>query len=848
MPDRRRLAVVAAPLLGLLVAVLAGWSVAAAQASDPLTLTITAERSECTAATLNPVTWTITGGTPPYTLTIDGAPVEADAESTTVTCGGLPEGASTAPGTITGVVSDANGATATASAAYTIVPPLPAPANFRVGVHPGFVLSYWDQVRGAHSQYPELDESQVTPAEWDTRGARGYLVRYRTDAASTWTYAEASDAEWTTLGGYLSPWETPPPGTFYTAAIAAARHPLELETPEALNWGAPIRYTTSGPAQNLTVRATHNGVTVTWSKQPGTQQAWAYIENPRGGGETRYVAEGDEPGTHTVTFNHLEPDSEYKIWILQFLDDHRGAVSRSFRTAAAPPGWQPLPRGPQNLRATATHDTITVTWDPPFEGASPRWFAAMLDGEIMVHTFQTNAGETTWVSSGEVDSIGRYRILPDTTYTIILTHVGIHRARQTITVTTQAAPPLRLALTAERSECTAGTLNPITWEISGGTPPYTLTIDGGSVDPGAESATVTCGALPDGAVEAPGTITAVVTGANGATATASAAYTIVPPLPAPTGLRHTPYPGSVETWWDGVPGVAKLTLEDAEGAPYTIDAYLVRYRAVGAAEWSYAPGKRTLHDVWEVFDAGIREFSVAALRHPLERLTPAALRWSAAHPYAPVVEPQNVVATATHDTVTVRWDKQPHGTDGMVALFADGGVVAKRFPTATSAGRHSITFSDVPPSASYDVLVVYDGAPEMPGTSAWTEVTTLAAPPDYEPPPSGPQNLRATATQHSITVSWEASRPAAPLSYEVQVFHAESGIRVAMRHPPDGVTSVTVIGNYWRIQPDTLYEVVVFEDGIRGTSAEISIRTPASPDQAGLPTCFEYLVGATICA
>ena len=34
---------------------------AAAQAPDPLTLTITASRSECTAATLNPVSWEIRG-------------------------------------------------------------------------------------------------------------------------------------------------------------------------------------------------------------------------------------------------------------------------------------------------------------------------------------------------------------------------------------------------------------------------------------------------------------------------------------------------------------------------------------------------------------------------------------------------------------------------------------------------------------------------------------------------------------------------------------------------------------------------------------------------------------------
>ena len=391
--------------------------------------------------------------------------------------------------------------------------------------------------------------------------------------------------------------------------------------------------------------------------------------------------------------------------------------------------------------------------------------------------------------------------------------------------------PLTVTLTSSRAICTANTLTEMTWTITGGVPPYRLTVAGEAVDPGAESATVTCGALPEGATEAPATVTAVVMDSAGTTATASAAYTIVPPLPAPTGLGHALYPGSVNTWWDDVPGVAELPREDSEGTPYTIDAYLVRYRAVGASEWIHVLRERTVDNVWEVFNSGIREFSVAALRHPLEQLTPDPLRWSAAHPYAPVSAPQNVVATATHDTVTVRWDKQPHSEAGVVILYSSTGMDLRSFPMATSAGRHSVTFGDLPPSATYRVLVEYP-PPEGGDNYTSTEVTTLAAPPDYEPPPSGPQNLRATATQNSITVSWEASRPTTPLSYGIQVFLAESGIRVAMRHPPKGVTSVTVIGNYWRIQPDTLYKVVVYEHDIRAASAELSIRTPASPGQA----------------
>ena len=46
----------------------------------------------------------------------------------------------------------------------------------------------------------------------------------------------------------------------------------------------------------------------------------------------------------------------------------------SVRTTAAPADWEPLPEGPQNLRATATHDSITVRWDPPFPEGDLAWF------------------------------------------------------------------------------------------------------------------------------------------------------------------------------------------------------------------------------------------------------------------------------------------------------------------------------------------------------------------------------------------------------------------------------------------------------------------------------------------
>ncbi len=56
--------------------------------------------------------------------------------------------------------------------------------------------------------------------------------------------------------------------------------------------------------------------------------------------------------------------------------------------------------------------------------------------------------------------------------------------------------PLTLDLTSSRDLCTANTLTELSWEIAGGMPPYTLTIEGETVDAEAESHGVNCGPIP----------------------------------------------------------------------------------------------------------------------------------------------------------------------------------------------------------------------------------------------------------------------------------------------------------------------------------------------------------------
>ena len=437
MPDRRRFAVIATPLLGLLAALLAGWSVAAAQEPDPLTLTITAERSECTAATLNPVTWEISGGTPPYTLTVAGEAVDAAADGLNVTCGSLPAGASTAPGTIPAVVTDAAGATKTARAAYTVVPPLPAPETpGRISAWPDGLAFHWYTAEPP----PGADALVV------------FLMRWREVGSSAWTYD--TQLIWrhphrgitygvrAYIGGLRDP-------AAYEVAVAPMRHPVEAETPQALRW-TPIRQATTvtNPA-NVTVTATHDTVTVRWDRQPSVGSWYLHVSNSdadvytgRQLSDTDAATWGDPASaTHEVTFRHLLPDTEYQLGIRSERRNEAAPIrdaAVTVRTKPAPAGSMPLPRGPQNVRATSTATSITVTWDPPFAAASQSYRVLLLDHTAtrVLHRKWVYAPPWTFTFGAPIGS--QLPLPPGTPYRISVLHDGVVDAEEEMSIATQA--------------------------------------------------------------------------------------------------------------------------------------------------------------------------------------------------------------------------------------------------------------------------------------------------------------------------------------------------------------------------------------------------------------------------
>ena len=216
-------------------------------------------------------------------------------------------------------------------------------------------------------------------------------------------------------------------------------------------------------------------------------------------------------------------------------------------------------------------------------------------------------------------------------------------------------------------------------------------------------------------------------------------------------------------------------------ADHSTTSLLIRSRETGADAWDYAlhPSGSVRRPEYELpVTSGDRAAATAAMRDVIESETPDSLNWSGPVRLASAVAPQNVRATATHDTISVSWDKQPYmsGQRWVVSLTSDSlnGVWSKSLhQVVAETGRHEIDFPGVAPDTTYTIslrIAVPDGK-----QISRTTVSTSPPPPSWMPPPREPQNLRATTAHDSITVSWDLPYPGARDYWIVRLFEESSG-------------------------------------------------------------------------
>ena len=397
--------------------------------AERLTLELTSSRELCTAGTLTEISWAIAGGTPLYSLEIEGSPVAADADSIRINCGALTqaeaadEEAELAAKRISAVVTDARSVRREAALDVSRARALPAPDA---------TMSAWPSTADAMS-FSWPDARGTEPCD----GLAPFAVRWRRTGASDWNYTLArsefrgSCDVWKAIGDLQE-------SVAYEAALAALRDPIESETPNALSWTEAAEATTITTPSGVTASATHDTVSVRWNRQPSARRYRIFLYRADGGAvgdlsDYDSTAWGDAAtGTHEFIFNHLPADTEYKVMVMipTPVEHPRQLYAQAeVRTAAAPPGAQALPRGPQNLRATATADSIAVRWDAPFVGAASGYKV------IVYHPRYPQKPLIDWVYQTEFSQSG---LESGVTYQVHVEHTGVVRASAQIAVTTAA--------------------------------------------------------------------------------------------------------------------------------------------------------------------------------------------------------------------------------------------------------------------------------------------------------------------------------------------------------------------------------------------------------------------------
>ena len=398
----------------------------------PPTLELTSSRHLCTANTLTELSWTIAGGRPPYTLTIDGETVDANAESHRVNCGPLmldPLTQEPLPDqnkTFSAAVSDAQETSTVASASIRVdlAPALIAPVDITYASHDASVQMSWDWNRTfpRFSDYPTFA-----------------LLRHRPAASDDWRYLIAQ------------PLRSDPtfrlelPTGNHLVAVAAIRHEIELQTPDALQWSDARQMAGAFPPPNVRATATHDTITVSWDRQPHLvgQRTSARIRRsdltaPWQGGWGKSVDEVyGQSGRHELVFPGMEPNTDYRVQVDVGVPDSVIEIVTSVRTLAPPPGWTAPPRGPQNLGASATDACITANWDLPYPGAPNRWFVELFAAETgQPWHFAWIHSKSSWTICG---SRSGHPLNAGAQYRIRVEHLSVVPHAAEIVVTTDAA-------------------------------------------------------------------------------------------------------------------------------------------------------------------------------------------------------------------------------------------------------------------------------------------------------------------------------------------------------------------------------------------------------------------------
>ena len=292
-----------------------------------LTLALFSLSAPCTEAMLRELSWFISGGVPPYTLTIDGEPIDAARWSIGVNCGLLPTNPQPCDPepksrqTFKAVATDSRGVTATAELQVAVAESPQRPA-------PGAVLPGTSTGSAVRLRWTAVTEGSAVCA---------YELRYQ---STSWDADSWPDA-WTSID------ETIDGGTTeyrHSGLDPARRYRYQVRARNNLgagDWSRPFPETAARPgAPTLTARTAASGsVALSWVPGSAGAARWEYRQHLADGGWGDWTPiAGSDASTAAHTVTDLTEDARYRF---QLRAVGAGGPSPASATAAAVAGLTP---------------------------------------------------------------------------------------------------------------------------------------------------------------------------------------------------------------------------------------------------------------------------------------------------------------------------------------------------------------------------------------------------------------------------------------------------------------------------------------------------------------------------
>ena len=625
-------------------------------------------------------------------------------------------------------------------------------------------------------------------------------------------------------------------------AVAAALFAIYVYPAYAQEGSAPDK------PRGLEAEATHDSVTLSWD-DPQDVSITGYVilrrarVNDQGGDFSVLVA---DTGTAALTYTDdtVAASTTYTYRIKAINEHGTSERSRWFHIDTPAP---PVPDKPRGLEATAPHGQVVLTWDDPEDDSITGYVILRRnrDTDAEGH-FDELAADTGTAAATYTDAT----VAAETRYTYRIKAINEHGTSERSRwyhIDTPAAP--------EPPANSAATGAPIiTGTVQVG---ETLRVDTSGIadEDGLEDAAFSYQWQADGTaisgatasaytpVEADGgkAVTVQVNFTDDAgndetlTSAATAAVAAAPEPPANSAATGAPIiTGTVqvgETLRVDTSGIADEDgLEDAEFSyQWQADGTAIS----GATASAYTPveadgGKAVTVQVNFTDDAGNDETLTSA----------ATAAVAAAQPTEPPAQPTGLIATATHDSVTLTWDDPGDDTiTGYVILRRIPGVDPQgQFSELVSnTGTDAATYTDATVAAetryTYRIKAINQyGVSER---SRWYHIDTpAAAEPETDPADLAPTGLAATLAGGQVVLSWNAPAEDADTVTGYEVLRAEGQGELATLAADTGNADTThTDATVASAGASYAYQVKAIRDGERsGASNEARVQLkPASP-------------------